>query len=856
VTEGAFTVKVNYQLGTAQVPPGYLPDSGLAFGDRGNGFSYGWSRDITADSRERNAHPDQRYDTLLHLQKGADAIWEIVIPNGMYDVLMVCGDASNTDQTNTMNVENVIVTDPNGQVGNFDKYNVTVTVADGRFTIKPAPGSSNSKICFVDIVLAVAPGAALDPVPADRALDVPQDSVLGWTKGPFAQKHNVYLGTVFADVNTATVSAPLNALVSQGQATTTFEPANGLEFGKTYYWRVDEVNAPPSSAVIKGSVWSFTVEPYAYPITQVTATASGSQANMGPERTVDGSGLNNLGQHSTVSEEMWMSVGAPSWIQYQFDKAYKLHEMKVWNSNQLIESFIGFGAKEVTVETSTDGAVWTPVAGVPDFAQAPGLDTYAANTTVNLGGVVAQYVKLTINKPWGIVPQTGLAEVQFSYVPTAARQPQPTTAAQNVRVDTSLGWRPGREAATHTVYFGTDPNAVRDGTAASQSVTGRSFLPEAMNLGTTYYWRVDEVNTVTYAGSVWSFTTEAYRVVEDFESYNDDLEAKTTIFDTWIDGLTDGRSGSIVGRDTAPFAEQTIVHGGRQSMPLSYSNTGTFSTSEAVRTFDEPQDWTAYGLKSLSLYFQGAAGNGGQLYLKINNTKVPYSGNAADLAKPAWQRWIVDLSTVAGGVSQVTKLTIGVEGSGAGGVLYLDDIQLYPTVFVPITQPIITNVVRANGQAGSRTDASPITAFTGSTAPAPMPLYGLMDEALVFSDRPYPWAQTPAELVGAEYVLTFNTDKNAGETDVTYSVTFSKATTIYLTCDDRIANQQAAVDLVVAAFAKPGQFKNTGLKLYVRENATTDRPMSVFAADLPAGTYVFGAQDSGNNFYTILAKGK
>ena len=60
----------------------------------------------------------------------------------------------------------------------------------------------------------------------------------------------------------------------------------------------------------------------------------------------------------------------------------------------------------------------------------------------------------------------------------------------------------------------------------------------------------------------------------------------------------------------------------------------------------------------------------------------------------------------------------------------------------------------------------------------------------------------------------------------------------------------------MAAFAKPGQFKNTGLKIYIRENATTDRPMSVFAADLAAGTYVFGPQDSGNNFYTIAAKGK
>jgi hypothetical protein len=58
------------------------------------------------------------------------------------------------------------------------------------------------------------------------------------------------------------------------------------------------------------------------------------------------------------------------------------------------------------------------------------------------------------------------------------------------------------------------------------------------------------------------------------------------------------------------------------------------------------------------------------------------------------------------------------------------------------------------------------------------------------------------------------------------------------------------VDQVVAAFAQPGQFQDTGLTLYIHENATTDRPVSVFAADLPAGTYVFGSQE-GNNFYII-----
>ena len=91
----------------------------------------------------------------------------------------------------------------------------------------------------------------------------------------------------------------------------------------------------------------------------------------------------------------------------------------------------------------------------------------------------------------------------------------------------------------------------------------------------------------------------------------------------------------------------TIVHGGMQSMPLTYDNTAKFSFSEATRTFATAQNWTTSGIKSLSLWFQGAATNtGGQLYVKINGTKVSYNGNAGDLAKAAWIPWNIDLSTV------------------------------------------------------------------------------------------------------------------------------------------------------------------------------------------------------------------
>ncbi len=76
-------------------------------------------------------------------------------------------------------------------------------------------------------------------------------------------------------------------------------------------------------------------------------------------------------------------------------------------------------------------------------------------------------------------------------------------------MSTDLNWRPGREAASHKVYFGVDPNAVAKGTVAAKTATEHSFAPGVLNPGTTYYWRVDEVEvdgTTIYTGKVWSFT--------------------------------------------------------------------------------------------------------------------------------------------------------------------------------------------------------------------------------------------------------------------------------------------------------------------------------------------------------------
>ena len=497
----------------------------------------------------------------------------------------------------------------------------------------------------------------------------------------------MYLGTSFADVN----SADLSKAVSKGQSDTTFKPASPLEYGKTYYWRVDEVNAPPSNAVFKGDVWSFTVEPYTYPITGVTATASSSdKTTTGPANTVNGSGLTN-DLHSTSSDAMWMSSATgptPVWIRYQFNKIYKLHELWVWNHNTEFEPVLGYGCKDVTIEYSTDGTNWTLLKDV-QFAQAPAAAGYAHNTTVDMGGVMARYVRLTAKSNWSMVglKQFGLSEVRFFYVPLEARGPQPAQYAEGVAVDGALDWRPGREATSHQVVFGADKAAVAAGTATSKSVTEHGFAPGDLDFGTTYYWKVDEIGAATYPGSIWSFTTQEFAAVDDFEAYTDTEGSR--IYETWVDGWTNS-SGSVVGYLQAPFAERSIVHGGKQAMPLAYDNAKSPFYSEAQRTFGTPQDWTVSGADTLSLWFRGPAAGANPangpagLYVvvedKAGKTKTVTNADPKATTVSTWTEWRIPLSDLAGiNLAAVKKLTVGVGDkanpkAGGAGMLYVDDI--------------------------------------------------------------------------------------------------------------------------------------------------------------------------------------
>jgi hypothetical protein len=547
--------------------------------------------------------------------------------------------------------------------------------------------------------IAPTPTIAGSPVPEDGAPDVPRDVALSWTPGEFADKHDVYFGTTFDDVNEADRANPLAVLAKQDQIDTTYDPGR-LGFDQTYYWRIDEVNAPPDSIIFKGNVWSFTTEPIGYPVLseRITATASSSEPGQGPEKTVNALGLDTNDLHSTLGTDMWLTASGaegPVWIQYEFDKVVKLHEMWVWNHNSFMESALGMGCKDVTIEYSVDGIDFTTLGATHEFTQAPGSAGYAANTTIDFSGAAAKYVKLTINSNWkGILEQYGLSEVRFFSIPVHAREPNPITGATDVSVDVTLDWRAGREAVEHIVYLSTDEQAVIDGTADAVTVT-ESSLASSIDLASTYYWRIDEVNDAetptTWQGEVWNFSTQEYLVVDDFESYNEiqpGEEGSNLVYNIWIDGYVEPpavrTNGSTMGH-TVPFEpsmENWFFYDGLKSAPLYYDNTSTSFSEVTANTNDLPigSNWSIGSPQVLVLWFRGDPGNNSandQLYVKVGNSKVIYDG---DISRPHWRLMIVDLTGVD--LNNVPTVVIGIErsgGSGGSGMIFLDSIGLYGT---------------------------------------------------------------------------------------------------------------------------------------------------------------------------------
>jgi len=288
---------------------------------------------------------------------------------------------------------------------------------------------------------------------------------------------------------------------------------------------------------------------------------------------------------------------------------------------------------------------------------------------------------------------------------------KPANGAVDVKQTQILSWSPGEAAASHQVYFGTDKEVVRDADTSSPEYKGtrdlssQSYDPGKLEWDSTYYWRVDEVNNANpdspWIGPVWSFTTANFLIVDDFEDYD---AGENQIWYAWKDGLGYGTvgtepyspgngTGSAVGDESTPsYTEETIVHGGSQSMPVFYDNS-VLRYSEVELTLTYPRDWTENGVSTLTIWFRGDSANAAEtLYVALNGSAVVTHDNPDAAQIEEWTEWNIDLSAPGGFADQgvnlanVNTIALGlgnrnpdVSGvAGGSGTMYFDDIHLYP----------------------------------------------------------------------------------------------------------------------------------------------------------------------------------
>jgi hypothetical protein len=464
---------------------------------------------------------------------------------------------------------------------------------------------------------------ASGPTPADGALHADTWANISWRAGDFAVSHDVYFSDNFDDVEGGAEST------FQGNQTSTFLVVgfpgfaypDGLIPGTTYYWRIDEVNEAEPNSPWKGEIWSFSIPP---------------KTAYFPDPADGGESVSVDGQLSWTA-----GFGA------------KLHTVYFGESYDEVDNAAG-GLPQGTL-TYDPGALTMAKTYYWRVDEFDVIETYKGNV-------------------WSFTTQG------------AVGSPSPAKGAVDVTQTPVLTWTPGF-GASHEVYFSADAGSLEN--KGGGNLGSESYEPGQLEWNTTYYWRVDEANSANadspWTGPLWSFTTANFLTIDDMESYND-LDpadpASNRIFNAWLDGFDNPAvNGSVVGNANPPFAEQTIVNSGSQSMPMADDN--AVGKSEATLTLSSNRDWTVNGVDTLTIWFRGSSANTAEtLYVALNgNAKVNNDNpDAATINK--WTQWNIPLQAFADqgvNLANVNSITLGLSSvTGGTGMIYFDDIRLYP----------------------------------------------------------------------------------------------------------------------------------------------------------------------------------
>jgi hypothetical protein len=539
------------------------------------------------------------------------------------------------------------------------------------------------------------------PSPADQArlAYVEGPGILTWRGSPDAASYNLYFGEYYDDVNEA--SDP-DALPGRGNLTEAYYLTEQLVEGRTYYWRVDDLDGE-DNLINQGKVWSFTVVEnllgnYGFEFEGPSPEAPAAWWTFDMFRYEGNSLGGDYSLRSVWADHEYWTL-AQGWRTFGQDQAGLTYTASTYamtpdglEDGEFAEVRIVFFDENTVAldEIATIVLSSASLTGRWYYASASGvapegtvrIDTklnhtfhdYYYNGTVHFDNAGLVYKGSTYSE--NFYPADGLS------VPI------------NTDSEVRLEWDPGANTDSYNVYFGDEYQSVAEA-ADPDTLPGRgsqtltTYTAQWLELGKTYYWRVDDViGGEVRTGEVLSFTADSI-AVDTFREYFDTDMLKSQ----WV----------CFYNDTTNFIALSNTEGvDSKAMRINYNNfTTTMPLSmyrvEATHQFDTAADMTMGGQVSLlTVVFRGIADNQEDpIYVRLEDSLAQTS----QIDHPDYQAvqnadytaWEIPLADFGTGIdlAAVSSITVGVgdgvenPSSSGSDAVYIDHITLSPSTCRP-----------------------------------------------------------------------------------------------------------------------------------------------------------------------------